>query len=240
MGASKAVAGIETSQTRFDWRWGLAKFLLILLFYLAAAPFLVHAIELMSAVLKGEVTKKPHLFVAGGTLGNIAMTVHIAAGVILTIFVPLQLIATIRRRLNTLHRLTGYTLVVMGCLTSVAGLTYIAVRGTIGGTAMSIGFSLYGVCLLVAAVRMIQTALHQDKTKHGQWALRFFVLAIGSWLYRLHYVLWYIATGGAWSNPEFTGAFDRVQNFAFFLPYLLAVEIWIIYRSSKQMVVTPR
>lgn len=240
MGASNAVEDMEKSRMNFDWRWGLAKFSLILLFYLAAAPFLVHAVELVTAVVKGEVTKKPYLFVVGGTLGNTAMTVHITAGVILTVFVPLQLVAIIRRRLNTLHRVIGYTLVIMGCLTSVAGMTYIAVRGTIGGTTMSLGFSLYGVCLLVAAVRMIQTAQDQDKMKHGEWALRFFVLAIGSWIYRFHYVLWYIATGGIWSNPKFTGAFDKAQNFAFFLPYLLIVEVWIIYRSRKKLVVAAR
>ena len=227
------VTEIESGERSFDWRWELAKIGLIVLFYLMAAPFFVHAIELVVAVIDGEISKKPYLFISGGTVGNTAMAVHIAAGVFLTACVPLQLVAIIRKRMNILHRLTGYALAGLGCVTAAAGLIYIALRGTIGGTMMSVGFTLYGACLLVAAVRMLQTAISQDRKRHGEWALRFFVLAIGSWLYRLHYVLWYIATGGIWSNPEFTGAFDKVQNFAFFLPYLAAVEVWIIYRSSK-------
>jgi hypothetical protein len=50
----------------------------------------------------------------------------------------------------------------------------------------------------------------------------------------VHYGLWYLATGGAASNPDFTGAFDRVQNFAFFVPYLILVQIWIAYRSPRR------
>ncbi len=229
------MAGLENSQLKFDWRWGLAKFGLILLFYLMAAPFIVHAVDLVTAVIEGEITKKPYLFVAGSTFGNTAMAVHIAAGVFLTTIVSFQFVTTIRKRLNTLHRFTGYALVGMACLTSIAGLTYIALRGTIGGTVMSLGFSLYGLCLFVAAVRVIQTAVSKDRTKHGEWALRFIVLAIGSWLYRLHYVLWHIATGGIWSDPNFSGAFDKVQNFAFFVPYLVVVQVWITYQSRKKL-----
>ena len=56
---------------------------------------------------------------------------------------------------------------------------------------------------------------------------RLFVLVLGSWLYRVHYGLWYLATDGLASTPEFTGTFDRVQNVAFYLPYLVLLEIWL-------------
>jgi hypothetical protein len=53
------------------------------------------------------------------------------------------------------------------------------------------------------------------------------VLALSSWLYRVHYGLWFLVTGGLGSEPDFSGLFDRVQVFAFYLPYLLALEIWL-------------
>jgi hypothetical protein len=65
---------------------------------------------------------------------------------------------------------------------------------------------------------------------HRDWALRLFVLAIGSFLYRLHYGLWYLATDGVWTAEDFSGAFDRVQIFAFYLPYLALVELWLRHR----------
>jgi len=225
---------MDKRRVEFNWRWELVKYGLIILMYLMAAPFLVHAVELVTAALGGEATKKPYLFIAGGTLGNTAMVVHIAVGVALTALVPLQLVGVIRWRLTAFHRVTGVILIGLALLASIGGLTFIAIRGTIGGPVMSFGFSLYGVCVMTAAVRTFQTALKNDRIRHGQWALRFFWLAIGSWLYRLHYVLWYLVTGGAWSRPDFSGAFDKLQNFAFFLPYLAIVQIWIFYRSTNR------
>jgi hypothetical protein len=118
-------------------------------------------------------------------------------------------------------------IIVAGVATALGGLVYIALRGTIGGTPMDIGFSLYGVLLLGAALQTIRHARAGHFAEHHKWALRFFWLALGSWFYRVHYGLWYLATDRLWSNPQFTGGFDLVQNFAFFLPYLIGVEIYL-------------
>lgn len=215
--------------------WELTQFGLLLAMYILLAPFLIHAVEIARSAFGGEAVGKPYLFVAGGTLGNAAMLLHVTSGVVLTLLVPLQLLGAVRRRFTALHRGTGALLVVMAILTSLGGMTFIAVRGTVGGPVMSIGFALYGFCMFVTALRLIQTALSGDRIAHWQWALRFFWLAISSWLYRLHYVVWYLITGGAWSNSEFTGAFDMVQNFAFYIPYLLIVQIWIVYRLPVRL-----
>ena len=53
------------------------------------------------------------------------------------------------------------------------------------------------------------------------------MLAIGSWLYRLHYTVWYLATGGLWSTSKFTGLFDYAQMVGFYLPYLILLEIYL-------------
>ena len=217
------------------WRWEFLKYALIILMYLMVAPFLVHAVELLEVAYADETTMKPYLFIAGGTFGNTAMVVHIAAGIALTVLVPLQLVGVIRWHITAMHRVTGMILIGLGLLTSVGGLAFIAIRGTIGGPVMSIGFSLYGVCMFTAAIRTLQMARDSNRTKHGQWAIRFFWLAMGSWFYRLHYVLWYLLTGGAWSNPDFSGTFDKIQNFAFFLPYLVIVEIWIYHQHSNRV-----
>lgn len=92
---------------------------------------------------------------------------------------------------------------------------------------MDLGFALYGLLTLGAALQTVRHAKAKRIAQHQAWALRFFWLAIGSWLYRVHYGLWYLATDGLWSNAEFTGAFDLAQNFAFYLPYLIAVELYL-------------
>jgi hypothetical protein len=59
------------------------------------------------------------------------------------------------------------------------------------------------------------------------------VLAIGSWLYRMHYTLWYMTTGGLGSERDFSGPFDQIQLFAFYLPYLAALELWFRLRDRR-------
>ena len=131
---------------------------------------------------------------------------------------------------RALHRASGYLLAVAAMLTAGSGLVYIAVRGTIGGTPMNVGFSLYGACLMVAAVMTVRHARRRERQFHRRWALRFFVLAIVSWLYRLHYGVWYALTGGFASEKDFSGLFDQIQNFAFFVPYLIVLEIYFRVR----------
>ena len=206
----------------------------LLLLCLALAPFGFYALKVAASAFDGAAVGAPYLFVAGAPWSNAGMLVHVTAGALLTCLVPLQLLGGLRRRHTALHRATGVLLVAMAVPASLGGLVYIALRGTVGGPAMSTGFALYGAFVLVAAVQVARSAARGDRDAHWQWALRLFWLAIASWLYRVHYGLWYLATGGAASNRDFTGAFDRVQNFAFFVPYLILVQLWIAYRSPRR------
>ena len=149
------------------------------------------------------------------------------SGGLITLLTPFQLVAVLRRRWPGLHRMSGRLLVIAGLLTAICGLTFVGGRGTIGGTVMDVGFTLYGTLLGLAAVQTYRSAHRREFDRHRTWALRFFCLAIASWLYRVHYGLWYFVTGGLWSEPDFSGGFDKVQVFAFYLPYLLLLEVYL-------------
>jgi hypothetical protein len=151
-------------------------------------------------------------------------------GALVTLLTPLQLMSSLRDRWPTVHRAIGYLLITAAMLAAAGGLVYIAVRGTIGGTLMDVGFSLYGACLLVAAAMTVYHARRCDRQRHRQWALRFFFLAIASWLYRVHYGVWHAMTGGWASEKDFSGLFEQIQNFAFFVPYLISLEIYFRFR----------
>lgn len=198
----------------------------LVLLALLIVPFALYAIDFGQSGLR-DALPEPHYIQSENTVANVSVFVHMATGAAITALVPFQLIPAIRRRWPALHRWSGRLIIVAGVATAVGGLVYIALRGTIGGTPMDIGFSLYGVLLLGAALQTIRHARAGHFAEHNKWALRFFWLALGSWFYRVHYGLWYLATDGLWSNPQFTGGFDLVQNFAFFLPYLLGVEIYL-------------
>ncbi|MBO9433945.1 DUF2306 domain-containing protein [Ruegeria sp. R13_0] len=206
--------------------------LVLVLFYLTLLPFVVHGFGMIGIGLSENASRQSYLFADDARVGNAAMMLHIGAGTVLVALVPLQLIRAVRLRFNRFHRMLGAVLIALALVTGLAGMTYIPLRGTIGGPVMSAAFFLYGLCLFTSALMLARMARVRNRAGHWAWGLRLFWLALGSWLYRVHYTLWYLLTGGVGSEPDFSGPFDLVQNFAFFVPYLLMVQIWILRKRS--------
>lgn len=209
----------------------IARISALLLLAILTLPFAYYAINFAQGGFRGALPD-PHYILSDNMAANISIFVHMATGAVITVLVPLQLISALRRRLPGLHRWSGRLIILAALATALGGLIYIPLRGTIGGPLMDVGFSIYGALMLLAAAQTILHARARRIVTHNEWALRFFWLALGSWLYRVHYGLWYLVTNGLWSNPEFTGGFDHVQNFAFYLPYLIGVEIYL--RRKRQ------
>jgi len=88
--------------------------------------------------------------------------------------------------------------------------------------------------MLVCAVQTWRTASHSSRLEHKKWAWRLFSLAIGSWLYRVEYGVW----GGLFGRTycvemDFSGIFDRVMNFFFWIPNLLLVQ-YLLWKQKQQ------
>ncbi len=165
------------------------------------------------------------------TTATSGLVLHFVTGGIILVLGSIQLIKIIRSRYPVLHRWLGRFYITSAFLAGVGGLIYIAFKGTVGGIVMNIGFSLYGILMLVASVQAFKYARVHDFKLHRQWALRLFSLAIASWLYRMYYGFWLLLIGYG-HTPHFTGPFDMVMSFFFYLPNLLIVEI--IIRSEKK------
>ncbi len=200
---------------------------LISLLILLLLPFAHHAVLFGAEGLGIGTLRDTYLIAVDAPFGNLAISGHMLAGAVVTLLAPLQLIPWLRMRHPGWHRWSGRVITLLGLVTGAAGLVHILSRGTIGGWVMDLGFGLYGLLLMLACVQTLRTARAGRMRDHRAWALRTFWLAIGSWLYRVHYGLWYLATDGLASNPDFSGTFDLMQNFAFYLPYLLIVELWL-------------
>ena len=197
-----------------------------------ALPFIVHAFSVGLQGLTTDLSVQSHLFSPGHPTATAAIFAHMVAGALITLLAPLQLLAPLRNRFPAVHRWSGYVLFTGAAAAGLGGLAYIVARRTIGGPMMDFAFAGYGICLLIAAVQTVRFARARNFERHREWGLRLFVLAIGSWLYRLHYQLWYVATGGLWMEPNFSGPFDQFQLFAFYVPYLVGFEIWIRLRRE--------
>lgn len=196
--------------------------------------FVLHSASLGLSGLRADAPGTvSRVFAAGTALSNLAIALHMVAGAALTIGAPLQALPILRRRWPAVHRKFGYALFGLALATGAGGLVYIAVSGTVGGWWMSFWFAVYGALLIVSAANTVYYAIAKDRVRHTEWATRLIILAVGSWIYRMHYVIWYSLTDRAASNDAFTGLFDRIQVFAFFLPYLLVAEVVFARRRMR-------
>jgi hypothetical protein len=99
---------------------------------------------------------------------------------------------------------------------------------------MDVAFGIYGVLVILSAVMTLKAAMNRKFIIHQQWAMRLFVLAIASWLYRIEIGFW------IWWNdsfvghtPDYQGYMDYILEYAFYVPGLLLLE-WY-FRTKKSL-----
>jgi hypothetical protein len=177
----------------------------------------------------------PRLYEPATPIATVAMGAHFFTGAVLLILGPLQLLTGARPRYRAGHRWVGRLYVLAAGVAGVAGLGFIAAKGTVGGPIMSAGFALYGVLVTLAAAQTYRHALSRRFDTHRVWAIRLFALAIGSWLYRMEYGFWIAFTDGLGSTQSFTGPFDHLMAFAFYLPNLVVAELLIRAKNESSV-----
>lgn len=169
----------------------------------------------------------PGLYDSSTKSATVGIGIHFAAGGIILILGCIQLIEAVRANYPALHRWLGRVYIVACLLTSIGGLTFIFIKGTIGGLVMDIGFAGYGVLMFWAALEAFRHARARRFENHRAWAIRLFALAIGSWLYRMDYGFWFLFTDGLGHTDAFDGPFDYFMSFFFYIPNLLVAELFI-------------
>lgn len=205
---------------------GRLRYLVIGAVWALVLPFVIYALAFGWRGIVADPGGASYLFDTPSRAAELALAAHMLSGAVITGLVPLQVLPALRRRWLGVHRVLGRCLTTLAVLTALGGLAFIMLVGTIGGPLMNVGFGIYGVLMLLAAWQAVRFARAGNIALHRIWALRFAVLALASWLYRLHYGLWYAVTDGLGSTPAFTGPFDQIQVFAFYVPYLLLLEVW--------------
>lgn len=208
--------------------------------FVAVQGFVWHSMSRGVLGLAGSSEAQGRL--AGSALSNGYIFGHMVFGGVVTLLAVVQSAGFVRRRWPIVHRLSGRVLALSALMTGLGGLGYILLRGTIGGPIMNVGFGLYGILMILCAIQTPRYAMAGDYARHRRWGLRLILVALGSWIYRVHYGLWYGATCsigpelcGVGASADFSGPFDIIQMFAFYLPYLLLLE-WILRRHMNRQV----
>lgn len=205
------------------WTSALLFGLYILAFY--AGALAVGALDDWNTVL-------PRLYEPATPAATAGIGLHFAAGGIILVLGSIQLVEAIRSRYPALHRWIGRVYVTAAVVAGVGGLAFIVAKGTVGGIVMDVGFGLYGVLMVLAALQALGHARAGRLERHRVWALRLYALAIGSWLYRMDYGFWFLLADRAGHTSDFRGWFDMVMAFFFYMPNLLVVEALVRARRT--------
>jgi len=169
----------------------------------------------------------PGLYDENNAASTAGIGLHFLSGGLILVMGCLQMLGWVRQNYPAVHRVSGRIYILASLFAAVGGLTFIFLRGTIGGPVMDVGFIGYGLLMGAAAVETIRHARAGRMDRHRAWGIRLFALAIGSWLYRIDYGL-YIGFGGQGGHTaDFTGWFDYFMDFWFYVPNLLIAEIII-------------
>ena len=166
----------------------------------------------------------PRLYEAASRPATLAIGAHFFAGAVVLLLGPLQFLPGLRAGAPTVHRAVGrvYAFAALGA--GLGGLSYLVLKGAVGGLAMDAGFGLYGVLVVLSTINAVRHARARRFELHRAWATRLFALGIGSWLYRMDYGIWLKLVGGIGHSHTFDGPFDHVMDFFFYVPNLFVAE----------------
>lgn len=171
----------------------------------------------------------PHAYVAGDTLGNLAVAMHLALAVIIIVGGAIQLIPQIRDRGPSLHRWNGRIYIATAFAISIVGLYMVWGRGTVGGLIQHLATTLNAILIMLCAAMALHYARARKFAVHRRWALRLFLVSGGVWFFRVGLFLWlFLNNGPAGFDPKtFTGPFLIVWNFGQFLLPLAVLELYL-------------
>ncbi len=170
-----------------------------------------------------------HGHVAGDTLGNFAVAMHLSMAVLITVGGLLQLMPQVRSRFPVFHRWNGRVYMVAALVISVAGLYMTWIRGSIGDLSQRLGSTLGAVLIILFAVMAVRYAIARDFKTHRRWALRLFMVVSASWFYRVGFFLSLILNGGpfGFDPTTFQGPFLTFMSFAQYLVPLAVLETYL-------------
>lgn len=177
-------------------------------------------------------TVLPKLFSPEKPAAMTGMISHFFFGSLLLVMGPIQFSKHIREKYTDFHRWTGIFYTLSAFITGFGGVVFLGVWGATGGIPMLIGFSLYGILMMVCSVQTIRYALIRQFTAHREWAIRLFALVLGSWIYRMGYGFILTSLGGWGVKPDFSGPLDYFMDFSFFVMPLMIAEVVIQGQKS--------
>lgn len=169
-----------------------------------------------------------HGHVAGDTMGNFAVAMHVASAALLMLIGALQLTPAVRDRFPVFHRWNGRVYMLTAVFAGAAGVYMTWFRGSVGDLTQHLGGSGNAVVIWLCAGMALHYALARNFRTHRRWALRLFMATSASWFYRIVFFLMFLIFRRpvGFDPTTFTGPFPSFMGFGSYLIPLAILEIY--------------
>ncbi|MEP5168764.1 MAG: DUF2306 domain-containing protein [Shimia thalassica] len=222
-----------------------AKNFLLLCVWILSFPFMYHAYTHgMSFILDPNVGVSPF----DSPLPYFAllmMATHMVMGAAMNCLAPLQIHLGISNKTNgKLHRWVGVAVLLIAIFGATAGSLYFTLyqisvfEGKPHQTYSTYqAGAMYGVVMFYVIYKSIQSLVQKNYRVHREWAIRLFMLAVGSWIARIMrgWLVWFFAAGEVTGNPVTIPVEFLVMLYAwsFYVLPLAAYEIYLWGKRRK-------
>jgi uncharacterized membrane protein len=168
-------------------------------------------------------------YIPGFSMGNTAVIMHVASAVVIMLAGAVQLVPQVRNRFPVFHRWNGRIYMLTALTLSVAGLYMTWIRGSVGDLSVHLASTLGALLIWLCGGMALRYALARDFRTHRRWALRFFLVASGSWFFRIGFFLSFLIFKGPFGfDPvTFRGPFLTFMSFAQYLIPLAVIELYL-------------
>ena len=168
-----------------------------------------------------------HGLMPGAIMSNAALAGHILFAAVISLAGALQLIPQVRNRFPAFHRWNGRIYLLAAFTQGITGL-YLTLHGGVPGTLLEhVAIWISGVLIIVCAAMALRYALARDFKTHRRWALRLFLVASGSWFFRVGFSLTVLLLGPiGFDAATFTGPLPTFWTFAEYLLPLAVLELY--------------
>ena len=221
--ATKFANGALNATARF---WFLMTILGQLLFAFTVASY--YGLTAARGDLQAWNRRMMHGWVAGDTVGNFVVAIHLVSAVIIILAGALQFVPQIRARFPGFHRWNGRLYLLTAFAVSTAGLYMQWIRGSFGDLSLSIGSTLNAVLIWLCAAMAVRYAIARDFKTHRRWTLRLFLVVSAAWFFRAGFFLSIVIFRGPFGfDPNtFSGPFLTFMAFAQYLFPLAVLELY--------------
>jgi len=155
---------------------------------------------------------------------RLATLLHVIPGGLFLLLAPLQFSSRLRDRHRGVHRWTG-RLLVMAALLSVGPALHFGVMMPYAGVGESIAVATFGGLFVIAIITAFVAIRMGDVSRHREWMIRAFAVAIGISVVRLVSIAVDIALSPAGVSPQ------TVFVVSIWMGWLLTLgagEMWIV------------